>query len=76
MPGKYVSHLHLADNTRQEPGTGDIDLVAALRVLNEIKFKGYMAYECGITGNTPREKAKNLAKSLDYVRDCMAKASE
>jgi sugar phosphate isomerase/epimerase len=74
--GKYVSHLHLADNTRQEPGTGDIDLVAALRVLNEIKFKGYMAYECGITGNTPREKAKNLAKSLDYVRDCMAKASE
>ncbi|HEX8235800.1 MAG TPA: sugar phosphate isomerase/epimerase family protein [Abditibacteriaceae bacterium] len=74
--GKYVSHLHLADNTRQEPGTGDIDLVAALRVLKEMNFKGYMAYECGITGNTPREKAKNLAKSLDYVRDCMAKVAE
>jgi sugar phosphate isomerase/epimerase len=74
--GKYVSHLHLADNTRQEPGTGDIDLVAALRVLKEIKFNGYMAYECGISGNSPREKAKNLAQSLDYVRDCMAKASE
>lgn len=74
--GKYVSHLHLADNTRQEPGTGDIDLVAALRALREINFKGYMAYECGITGNTPREKAKNLAKSLDYVRDCLAKASD
>jgi hypothetical protein len=51
-------------------------LVAALRVLKEIKFNGYMAYECGISGNSPREKAKNLAQSLDYVRDCMAKASE
>jgi sugar phosphate isomerase/epimerase len=71
---KFVSHLHLADNTRMEPGTGDIDLVAALRVLKEINFKGYMAYECGVTGNSPREKAKNLAKSLDYVRDCLAKA--
>jgi sugar phosphate isomerase/epimerase len=73
--GKYVSHLHLADNTRWEPGTGDIDLVATMRVLKEINFKGYMAYECGVTGDSPREMAKNLDKSLNYVRDCIAKAS-
>jgi hypothetical protein len=46
-----------------------------MRVLKEINFKGYMAYECGVTGDSPREMAKNLDKSLNYVRDCIAKAS-
>lgn len=72
--GKHVGHLHLADNTRQEPGTGDIDLVAAFKALVDIKFNGFMAYECGISGETPRKKAANLAKSLDYVRDAIAQA--
>jgi len=69
--GKHVSHLHLADNTRLEPGTGDIDLVAAFKALKEIGFTGYMAYECGISGD---DKAASLAKSLDYVRACIDKA--
>lgn len=72
--GKYVSHVHLADNTRQEPGTGDIDFVASFRVLKEIGFSGYMAYECGISGESEEEKAQNLAKSLEFVRDCVLKA--
>lgn len=71
---RHVRHLHLADNTRQEPGTGDIDFVAAFRALREIGFDGYMAYECGVTGETSEEKAANLARSLDYVRDCIGKA--
>jgi sugar phosphate isomerase/epimerase len=69
----YTSHLHLADNTREEPGTGDIDFVSSFKVLLENGFNGFMAYECGISG-TPEEKGENLAKSLDYVRDCIAKA--
>lgn len=73
--GKHISHLHLADNTRQEPGTGDIDFVAAFKALKEIGFAGYMAYECGISGDSPESKAANLAKSLNFVRDCIAKAS-
>lgn len=72
--GKHIAHVHLADNTRMEPGTGDIDLVAALRALHEIGFSGYMAYECGVTGDTEEEKANNLAKSLDYVRESLSKA--
>jgi sugar phosphate isomerase/epimerase len=72
--GKYISHLHLADNTRMEPGTGDIDLVAAFKALREVGFRGYMAYECGITGDSEEAKAKNLAKSLEYVRECIGKA--
>lgn len=70
----YTSHLHLADNTRQEPGTGDIDFVAAFRALKENGFTGYMAYECGISGNSDEEKADNLARSLKFVREAIAKA--
>ena len=72
--GKHISHLHLADNTRMEPGTGDIDFIASFKVLKEIGFTGFMAYECGISGDTDEQRATNLAKSLDFVRDCVAKA--
>lgn len=69
--GKWVRHVHLADNTRQEPGTGDIDYVAGMKALLDIGFDGYMAYECAISGD---DKSASLAKSLDYLRDCIAKA--
>ncbi len=70
----YTSHLHLADNTRLEPGTGDIDFVSSFKVLIENGFDGFMAYECGISGDSDEEKAENLAKSLDFMRNCLDKA--
>ena len=74
--GKHTTHVHLADNTRMEPGTGDIDFVAGFKALHEVGFKGYMAYECAISGDNNEQKQKNLAKSLDYVRNCVAKAKK
>jgi sugar phosphate isomerase/epimerase len=74
--GKHTTHVHLADNTRMEPGTGDIDFVAGFKALKEAGFKGYMAYECGISGDNDEQRRKNLAKSLDYMRDCIAKAKK
>ncbi len=68
---KYIKHVHLADNTRQEPGTGDIDYRAGCKALHDIGFTGYMAYECGISGD---DKAASLKKSLDYMRDCIRRA--
>ena len=70
----YTSAIHLADNTRMEPGTGDIDFVASFKVLKSNGFDRFMAYECGISGADKDEKAANLAKSLDYVRACIDKA--
>ena len=70
----FTTHIHLADNTRMEPGSGDIDFVASFKVLKENGFDGFMAYECGITGDDENAKAENLAKSLDYVRACIDKA--
>jgi len=44
-----LGHVHLADNTRKEPGTGDIDFAAAFKVLKKVGFGGYMAFECGLS---------------------------
>ena len=72
--GRHVAHVHLADNTRMEPGTGDIDFVAGFRALRDIGFDGYMAYECGITGADAAAREASLVRSLEYVRDCINKA--
>ncbi len=62
-----IGHVHLADNTRKEPGTGDIDFRAAFAALKEIGFTGYMAFECGLSG--PGEEA--LPKSVAFLREAM-----
>lgn len=73
--GRHVAHLHLADNTRVEPGTGDIDFVAAFRALRDIGFSGYMAFECGISGASAEERTANLARSVDFVRDAIDRSA-
>jgi hypothetical protein len=60
----YTTHIHLADNTRMEPGMGDIDFVASFKVLRENGFDGYMAYECGITGNTIDRRTSPITKTF------------
>ena len=67
----YVKHLHLADNTRLEPGTGDIDFLSAFLALSHQSFTGWMAYECSVSGD---DKAANLAKSLAFIRECRDRA--
>ncbi len=69
--GQYIKHVHLADNTRMQPGTGDIDFVAGFRALVDIGFAGYMAFECGIAGE---DKGTALAKSVEFVRDAVKAA--
>ena len=69
--GAYIRHVHLADNTRMEPGTGDIDFVSAFRALVEAGFDGYMALECSLSGP---DKAASLRNSLTHLRDCIDQA--
>jgi sugar phosphate isomerase/epimerase len=45
------SHIHLADNTRLEPGTGTIDFAAAISQLKQQGYQGYLALECGLSGD-------------------------
>lgn len=65
--GDCIGHVHLADNTRQEPGTGDIDFRAIMKALREIGFTGYMALECGLSG--PGEQV--LPRSVAFLKECM-----
>ena len=66
--GRHVAHVHMADNTRMQPGTGDIDWRAGLQALKDIGFSGYLAYECGIEG----ECREALKKSVQFVRETIA----
>ena len=49
--GDRLAHIHLADSNRAQPGTGHVDFSAAFRALDDIRFDGYMALECGIRGD-------------------------
>ena len=66
--GDTIAHVHLADNTRLEPGSGDIDFRAIMQALKEIGFTGYMAFECGLSPG-PAEEA--LPRSVAFLRECM-----
>lgn len=65
-----LGHVHLADNTRKEPGTGDIDFTAGFKALKQVGFDGYLAFECGLTDRA--EMA--LPKSVAYLKACLAEA--
>src|SRR5579871_4787050 len=65
--GDTIGHVHLADNTRKEPGSGDIDYRVLFRALKEVGFTGYMAFECGLSG--PAEEA--LPRSVAFLKECM-----
>lgn len=65
--GDVIGHVHLADNTRKEPGTGDIDFRPVFAALREAGFSGYMAFECGLSG--PAEEA--LPNSVRFLRALM-----
>lgn len=70
--GSAIGHVHLADNTRKEPGTGDIDFKAIFAALHEIGFSNYMAFECGLSG--PAEEALPRSCSLlKTIREAIRK---
>lgn len=68
--GDCIGHVHLADNTRKEPGSGDIDFRAIMAALKDVGFTGYMAFECGLSG--PAEEV--LPRSVAYLKECISAA--
>ena len=65
--GDYIHHVHLADNTRLLPGTGDTDFAAGFAALKAIGYDKYMALECGVPGDPEVE----LPKCVKYLRSIM-----
>jgi sugar phosphate isomerase/epimerase len=68
--GRLVAHVHLADSTRKQPGSGSIDFVSGFRALHAVGFTGAMAFECGLTGPA----AQVLPESVAYLRRCLREA--
>jgi sugar phosphate isomerase/epimerase len=44
-----LAHVHIADSSRLEPGTGHTDFAAAFRALAEVGFDGWGAMECRLS---------------------------
>ena len=65
--GSYIRHVHLADSTRLQPGTGTIDFKPGFAALKKIGYKNYMTLECGIKGDPTVE----LPKTVEYLRRCI-----
>lgn len=67
----FIRHIHLADSTGLEPGTGDIDFLSAFQVLLETGFDGYMAFNCSVSGD---EQGASLKKSIAFIKDTVDRA--
>jgi sugar phosphate isomerase/epimerase len=63
-----VAHVHLADSSRLEPGTGHTDFAAIFRALHDIGFAGFGAIECRLS----REPEAALRAAHDYLRRAAA----
>ena len=68
--GPYIGHVHVADNTRVQPGIGDIDWQSGIQALADVGFKGYLTYECRVAG----EPKAALAQSVSMLRETIASA--
>jgi len=56
-------HIHIADKERIAPGKGDYDFKSLFNCLKLINYNGSISIECRW-----EDKAKELPKSLDYLR--------
>jgi sugar phosphate isomerase/epimerase len=62
--GALVGHVHLADSSRLEPGTGHTDFAAPFAALRAMGFDGWGAIECRLSA-APEE---SLARALASLR--------
>ena len=65
-----VGHIHLADSNRLEPGQGHTDFVEPFRVLRRAKYTGWMAFECGLSGDADDV----LPTAVKYITECWERA--
>ena len=62
--GELLNHVHLSDSNRLAPGWGHIDFGEILRTLQEIGYRGYLAFELILPPGSPPDGAGH-AEALD-----------
>lgn len=63
--GTWIKHVHVAENTRVEPGPGSLNFTPGFQTLKEMGYSGYIELECRKLSG-PAEKV--LPKSIEYLR--------
>lgn len=71
--GDWLRCLHVADNTREEPGCGSLAFVPAFAALQATGFKGFVELESR-TLSGPAERV--LPVSVEFLRRTWAEAAE
>ncbi len=66
-----LGHVHLADNHRYAPGTGDINFEELFAVLKVNNYTGWLAFECLMRGDDFEGTYK---KSIDFIKKAWANA--
>jgi sugar phosphate isomerase/epimerase len=64
--GKWVRHVHLADNNRRLPGQGHIDFRAGVATLDAIGYDGWYSFECAV--------GERFVPALRHVQSWLATA--
>jgi sugar phosphate isomerase/epimerase len=70
--GTLLGHVHLADNTRDEPGAGMLDFSPAFAALRRIDFTGWMSLECRKLSGPPEVA---LPASIRYLEGVWQRSS-
>ena len=65
--GGHVRHVHIAENTREEPGVGALDLKSVFRGLQAIDYDAWIEVEARTLSGPPETV---LPRSVAYVRGC------
>jgi sugar phosphate isomerase/epimerase len=60
----FIRHIHVADNTRVEPGPGSLDFAAGFNALKEIGYAGWVEIECRRLSGRPDEVLPRAANFL------------
>jgi sugar phosphate isomerase/epimerase len=63
-----LGHVQLSDSNRLEPGAGHLDWPALLRCLEAIRYHGYLAFECRLSGDPARVLPRATAMLRSALR--------
>jgi len=50
LAGQWISHVHVDDSNRLQPGTGHLDFAGVFAALHDIGYDGWLTLECRLRG--------------------------
>jgi sugar phosphate isomerase/epimerase len=66
---RWIKHIHVAENTRVEPGPGSLDLKPGFKTLRELGYNGFIEVECRSLSGDPEIVFPNSVKNLRNLWD-------